>query len=385
MPWGDIVGVFHHNDESRQADQDDVVSSDESTSSKPVPKVVHIQPEVADTNQTEASKLRLRTKEAWSWALSCSFLSLEEKWQECGRVMTNSEIGDLDVTLKCSGIAIEFYRERQEELLQSLRHLSKLFVSTNAETTGYQSTKHLVLEMIALNLPSAPRYRFCCLLLNVLTALVSALEKIEAKLSDPNTGSVNSVGCAEAICCLSAWLCISNMDATDITVGICHWYSILSRRLPRETSSYGKQESKDEMERLSKLLALVGRLQLKARKLLRTLKSTRRTIPIASNLFPEGSSEMAKLIASKLSMIRKESKLEGGQSAFPDLPESSDDTQRKQKRAKRENKKRKRELPVKRSRNRVVDMFLNLDDDINDETKGNTDAFVDLEDFLVEG
>ena len=339
-------------------------------------------------HQGEASKLRLRTKESWSWALSCSFLSLEEKWQECGRVMTNSEIGDSNIIPKCSGIAIEFYRERQEELLQSLRYLSKLFVSTNAEATGGQTTKHLVLEMIALNLPSAPRYRFCCLLLNVLRALVRAVELIEAKLGDPNTkkaGSINSIGCAEAICCLSAWLCISNMDATDVTVGICHWYSILTRMLPRETSSNGKQESKDEMERLPKLLALVGHLQVKVRKLQRALKTTRLAIPIADNLFTEGTLEMVPLIASKLSMIRKESNLEGGQSAFPDFPESSDDTQQKQKRAKRENKKRKRKSPIARSRNRVVDMFLNLDDDIAEDGKGNNDAFVDLEDFLVEG
>mmetsp|Transcript_44441 Transcript_44441/g.107046 ORF Transcript_44441/g.107046 Transcript_44441/m.107046 type:complete len:1684 (-) Transcript_44441:727-5778(-) len=386
MPWGDIVGDFHL--ESPQSDQDEAFSSDESTSPKPVPKVVHIQPEGADTHQGEASKLRLRTKESWSWALSCSFLSLEEKWQDCKRVMTDIKIGDSNITPKCSGIAIEFYRERQEELLQSLRYLSKLFVSTNGEGTGDQTTKHLVLEMIALNLPSAPRYRLCCLLLNVLTALVRAVELIEAKLSDPvtrKTASINSIGCAEAICCLSAWLCISNMDATDVTVGICHWYSILSRRLPRETSSNGKQESKDEMERLSKLLALVGRLQVKARKLQRALKKTRQTIPIADNLFTEGSSEMAPLIASKLSMIRRESKLEGGQSAFPDFPESSDDTQQKQKRAKREHKKRTRKSPITRSRNRVVDMFLNLDDDIAEDRKGNTDAFVDLEDFLVEG
>ena len=94
---------------------------------------------------------------------------------------------------------------------------------------------------------------------------------------------------------------------------------------------------------------------------------------------------MAPLISGKLSMIRKESKLEGGQSAFPDLPDSSDDAQPKPKQPKREVKKRKRESPVKRSRNRVVDMFLNLDDDIDEETKGNADAFVDLEDFLVEG
>ena len=106
---------------------------------------------------------------------------------------------------------------------------------------------------------------------------------------------------------------------------------------------------------------------------------------MADSLFSEGFSEMAPLISGKLSMIRKESKLEGGQSAFPDLPDSSDDAQPKQKPPKREVKKRKRESPVKRSRNRVVDMFLNLDDGIDEETKGNTDAFVDLEDFLVEG
>ncbi|KAL3945273.1 MAG: hypothetical protein SGBAC_000621 [Bacillariaceae sp.] len=386
MPWGDIVGTFHL--ESPQSDQDEALSSDESTSFKPVPKVVLIQPEGADVHQGEVPKIRLRTKEAWSWALSCSFLSLEEKWQECGRVMTNSKLCDLGITPKCSGIAIEFFRERQEELLQSLRFLSKLFVSTNGEATGDQTTKHLVLEMIALNLPSAPRYRFCCLLLNVLTALVRAVELIEAKLSDPvarKLTSINSIGSAEAFCCLSAWLCISNMDATDVTIGVCHWYSILSRRLPRETSSNGKQESKDEMERLSKLLALVGRLQVKARKLQRALKTTRLIIPIADNLFVEGTSEVAPLIASKLSMIRKESNLDGGQSAFPDFPESSDDTQQKQKRAKRECKKRTRKSPITRSRNRVVDMFLNLDDDIAEDRKVNTDAFVDLEDFLVEG
>ncbi|CAJ1966764.1 unnamed protein product [Cylindrotheca closterium] len=386
MPWGDIVGDFHL--QSPQSDQDGALSSDESTSFKPVPTVVHIQPEGAGTHQGEASKLRLQTKESWSWALSCSFLSLEEKWQECGRVMTNGEIGDSNIIPKCSGIAIEFYRERQEELLQSLRYLSKLFVSTNSEATGDQTSKHVVLEMIALNLPSAPRYRLCCLLLNVLRALVRAVELIEVNLRDTNTkktDSINSIGCAEAICCLSAWLCISNMDATDVTVGICHWYSILTRRLPRETSSNGKQESKDEMERLSKLLALVGHLQVRVRKLQRVLKTTQLANSIADKLFTEGTSEMVPLIASKLSMIRKESKLEGGQSAFPEFPESSDDTQQKQKRAKTENKKRKRKSPIARSRNRVVDMFLSLDDDIAEDRKVNTDAFVDLEDFLVEG
>ena len=72
-----------------------------------------------------------------------------------------------------------------------------------------------------------------------------------------------------------------------------------------------------------------------------------------------------------------------GEKGFPRFPESTGTNQKK--RARRGLLGRPRKRASIMSRNRVVNMFMRLDDGAHEPEGVSADAFVDLEDFLVEG
>jgi hypothetical protein len=390
MPWSDIAGSFHLESPDDDGQDKNSISEENMDAEREIPRIVHI-PRQSDGNvdlMPDASrKIRFKTRETWSWALSCSLLALDEKWQESVRVLGNSDLRDSGVSVEVSDWCFDFYRERKNELLFSLQSTCKFFASTTTEAQLGNAGQHLILEMFAMNLPSAPRLRFCCLLLNVVKALNYAIDTVHSKLHSACEGAPSAthhVGFIEAACCLSAWLC-ADFQETDVTVGICRWQSILKRKLPQESSSSGKNAAKDLLARLANLVSLVARLQTKLQKLNRLLQETNASIHVFDILFSGGISEMSSLIAKKLALMKKEVPVDKRLNLLPDFPESSDDTHQKKKRARQEYKTRRKKPPVTTSRNRVVDMFFHLDEGVAEGEGGKGDAFVDLEDFLVEG
>eukprot|EP00980_Cylindrotheca_fusiformis_P004008 scaffold880_cov132-Cylindrotheca_fusiformis.AAC.4 len=392
MPWADLAGSFHLESPDDNDVQEKNLSSEETMDAElEVPRIVHVPMQSDGSGETtsfSSLKIRFKTREMWSWALSCSLLALDEKWQESVRVLANNNLRDSGVRLEMSDCCFDFYQARKKELLFSLRSAGKFFASTMMETQSRHAVPHLILEMISMNLPSAPRLRFCCLLLTIAKALHCAIDTVQSKLQSEYKSALqtaNHVGFIEAVCCLSAWL-YADFQEPEITVGICRWQNILKRKLPRGSSSYGSNVTSDLISRLDDLVSLVGLLQTKLQKLGSLIRETKATISAFDILFEGGLPTMASLITRRLSLLEKEVPGDKRTNLLPDFPESSDDTQRKRKRKRQGHKPKRQKLPVARSRNRVVDLFFHLDEGTGESPKRKgQDAFVDLEDFLVEG
>lgn len=390
IPWSDIAGSFHLESQSDDGKDRNSQSDEKVDVELEIPRIVHI-PREAKGNCASVSsstrKIRFKTREAWSWALSCSLLALDEKWQEVARVLGNIDLRDSCVRLELKDWCFDFYEERKSELFFSLQNTCKFFSSTTTETRSSSAVPPFVLEMFAMNLPSAPRLRFCGLLLNIVKGLHYSLDILQSKLQFASNGSpetANHLGFFEAACCLSSWLC-ADLQEPDVTVGIYRWQSILERKLPRESTTAGTNVARDLLARLGNLVSLVDQLQTKLLKLDRLLRENIGSISAFDIFFQGGILSMSSLMAKKLSLLKREIPVDRRLNLLPDFPESSDDTERKKKRARQAYKPKRKKAPVVRSRNRVVDMFSHLDEVIPEGPAKKGDAFVDLEDFLVEG
>jgi hypothetical protein len=398
MPWADIAGQSHLESDGETEELGQMHSSTESVDSEPeMARTVRI-PTVSDGEYFEGAasnakrfqfrscKIRLQTKETWSWSLSCTLLAIEEKWMESFQVMMSSDYRDSDLRLENSTWYAGFFRGRLNELLFSFQSACKFFLSTSSESRVGPSGESLVLEMLAMNLPSAPRVRLCSLLGHILTVLKHAIDIITEKFQDTESpGSArNELAFVEAACCLSAWLC-ADFDGTDISLGICRWQSILKRRKPDESSS-AKHDDKKLISTMSELVFLAIETQAKLKKLNGLVQDIKKeTVQIFDVLLPGGIVELSRLAMKKLTVMEKEfPAMTDRVNSLPDFPDSSDDTKTQEKKRARRDYRRKK-TTVSRTRNRVVDMFFHLDQEVEEGGRKGGETFVDLEDFLVEG
>ena len=357
MPWADIAGSVHFED----SDMDDSTSDNESITS----------------SSKEPFKIRMGTKETWSWALSCTLLAIEEKWRESFRIMVQTDFKDSQVSTESSSLSQSFITERGRELMLSLESVCKFFIPSSPETQTDTKREHAILEMLATNLPSAPRLRLCSVLKTVLQVLNQATDEIHSVLM-VSQSPLNQLGFMEAACCISAWL--SKMD-TDLSIGICRWQSILQKKQRSERST-ATNDKDSLLERISSLVSLLCETERKLRRLSGALQQGESSgIEIFEVLFNGGLSEMSQLVQKKHAQLMKAIPSDR-LSALPDFPES-DDAQKK-KRTRPDLRGKRKRSRVTRSRNRVVDMFLNLDQDIEGQGRKG-EMFADLEDFLVEG
>jgi hypothetical protein len=337
-------------------------------------------------------EVSLRTKELWSWALSCTFLALEENWHESLRcIVYDMDRPERFIDAAALDAMLNFFSWRQKDLHFSLERVAKLFTSSTAAVES--QAQPAVLDMLAMNLPSAPRLRFCHLVATISKVLKFSIEQLRLYFDagSASTRKTQAKVCfLEALGALGAWLVLDD-DKADFAVGIFRWLSILRRKRPP-----GEHPSKriDTTE----LVPWVEKASLLVRDLHTSLKAFERVVsgsidgdglgPTLSVFFSGGLSDMVRLTKRKLRLLELVMPSEYTASSLPDFPFLSETNGVKKKRARRQissRPKKRAATHMAKSRNHIVNAFMSLDRKNYSQDGAPSDAFVDLEDFLVEG
>ena len=420
IPWLDIAGPDHSNMNSVltiSGVNHHSVSNNTSFDRKEgcdgeIPRFVHVPSPTRNRSNSNSflkkipkipRKIRLYTKELWSWALSCSLLGLEQKWLESERTIQISDSqGNRD---QCQVRSIEwkeFFDDRKVELQNSLLHINRFFGTYQGLQQHDQRGNQIILDMTVMNLPSASRLRFCCLIECVSRVLIYSIQCLCSFLSSRGAKSLSQeMSIFESFCCLSSWLFVDEDPVSDFSVGLFKWLAIASRKRPPGEMASGRKCDKSELfEKLSMVSKQVHKLYLALNELQKSLLNNGFGIgeenhdkkELIGSFFDsnDAADEFRRHAALKLNSLQQVMPMELQVKSFPDFPSSkeaeTDPDYFKRKRLcskKRLNmrKSNKKKMHCK-NRNKVVDMFMNLDEVAPNTTR---DAYADLEDFLVEG
>lgn len=418
VPWGDIAGSEHaETDETELGSLDkgmnfksSLVSLDESQASwDEIPRIVHVPSPLRIKRKREpmhpVRRIRIHNKEVWSWALSCSLLGLEQKWLESQRTINAKHIQWDQDSIKQSSYWSIFYKAQKEELQKSLVITTK-FLNASADSSQLDDDgNQVILDVLATNLPSAPRLRLCCAIEGILRVLVNAINHVHSCLVEgrerSNVVALNSLSFFEAFCCLSAWLSTGNSIDGELSTGIFKWLAILSRKHPPGEATTSRPGSFELISRVSQLSELACELHSKLKLFQSYLKRNaiqprKKELNFILNAFFDRVSDaddnhVFELVSSKFRLVQKVIPREFKTRPLPYLPFSRHTDKGSQEVDRKRTRPRKTNLGVNSSkrgttknRNKVVNMFMDLDQDI-EPSERRSDAFADLEDFLVEG
>lgn len=402
VPWEGIAGFGHleSEDEVTSTEDDSVEVSVKSATdgesnaahaATEVPSIVRIP---VQTSQERVSvvgtrRIRLSSKEMWSWALTCTLLVLEENWRDSYRVMLQARMNDLQ-TLDSPGLpqCSTYMKGRKKELLSCIIHIGRFFDCSSSEKHVDSRGHRVILDVLAMNVPSAPRLRLCGTLGTIAKSLVHSLDLLCDYFEKESGGKSEEqarLALLEPLCCVSSWLCLDTQEI-DFTIGVFRWLSILKRKRPPGESSDKRHDALDLIGRLSHVVTsirnLVGGLQRLKRSVYEAGEERSEICQTLGDLVEGGKDGMLRLIEAKLCLIR-EAMPKDELNLLPDFPASDDS--RKKVRPAREARGRPKRRRLLRSRNRVVDIFMRMDEGIGGREGGGGDAYADLEDFLREG
>jgi len=330
---------------------------------------------------------------------------LEQKWRESERT-----IQALDTAENCDRSRIfsnewrQFFSARKIELQNSLLQITRFFSTSQSLQRHDQRGSQVILDMMAMNLPSAPRLRLCALIECVSGVLIHSIECFSSFLSVDIENKTRDISAFESVCCLSAWLSLEEDPEQDFSVGLFKWLAIVSRKRPPDESTSANISNKAE------LFGRVSMVSQQVHKLYMALKDLRNLLLNCSNKeksqftrelirsFSEredAESDIRRCTTSKLHSLEKVIPREFQVESFPDFPSSREvnvDSELLGRKRSRSTKmqtlttSRKKKKGGNMNRNKVVDIFMNLDKGTSSPRRNTTrDAYADLEDFLVEG
>lgn len=421
VPWSDIAGPEHAETQDMdvgggQATNmtviSSLVSSNESRTSRcDIPRVVHVPSPQRIKRKLEpfqgVERIRLYTKEVWSWTLSCSLLALEQKWLESQRIIfTNHSPLDQEHMRQSTNWS-SFYRAQKGELQNSLAIARKFLKASSDSSQLDEWGNQVILDVLASNLPSAPRLRLCCAIECIFRVLTHAIAHVYSCLvngrENSTAAALNSLSFLEALCCLSSWLSTPATVDGDLSTGVSKWLAIVSRNSSPEEPNVKRSDGVGLVLRVSRLSKLAHELHSKLLLLqsylqANVIKPIERELIFILNIFFDGGSttmdhKILDLVSSRLRFIQTVIPGEFKSRHLPDFPVNEDtdretrEVDRKRNRSKTRFKKiksSKRRTPD--NRNKIVSMFMDLDQKIESgERRSTADAYADLEDFLVEG
>ena len=422
IPWLDIAGPDHadlanvgtHDDKKHPSKSSNVSLDSNQARDDKIPRFVHVpspprqRSHKSDSRPTTSKmrrRIRFHTKEVWSWALSCSLLGLEQKWLESERTIQISDesVSRIEVEISSADWR-KFFGYRKRELQNSLANINRFFHTSTGSARRDQRGNQVILDMMAMNLPSAPRLRLCCLIECVSRVLIHSIKRSCSFLCGGAPTANQKLSVFESICCLSAWLS-PNKDIADgdFSVGLFKMLAIASRKRPPGESTSRKCDTAELLARVSQVSEHVRRLYLALKDLQKSLRSLG-TGEVRGNCGSElvrtffggenTNNEILRLTVLKLHSIQQVMPREFQVQSLPDFPSDKTNDAIPQslgkKRARCGKKKTTPRSRVRRlrteNRNKVVNIFMNLDQDNNStQRKSTRDAYTDLEDFLVEG
>jgi hypothetical protein len=392
LSWEHVAGKDHLGGMKYLSDSDDEVSelsdgfADLVKSHRELPRNI-------DQSCGIKSTLLLRTERSWTWSLCCVLEAFEYDWAE-----SFSLIHNVPETSQFENKLSRDIEIRQNELTLSINCICQLFHCTRSQSTVAEST---IATVYAVHMPTNAKVKLCSTVDRIVATLQKSMKQLlsqaQAQLN-PGYAGICCLSFSEALSCLNAWLSMQSCH-TELCTGVQQWYlseKLLSAGVSRDAKGM-LAEDVSMLRRLPKLFFRCEELQTSLLKLSQnmhrhasSLKRGDSTLllemidSIISKARP-GSLSFQELLLTKLAFLKQE------QHHINDVfgLSSSDDTSSGKKRkraidvANRIQKERRQR--VVRSRNSVVDMWLQADRETGEEETLNDDAYADLEDFLVDG
>jgi hypothetical protein len=417
--WTEIAGTAHVDAEDDESKDESVICNDgqpmSSTQSAndDIPSVVVIpsdEPRKSDINNAaqrqRENKVQLSSKESWSWACCCSFTAMERLWIESYSIMQGTVAYAIEPTsptvLPWAQYCAEHAKALSEVLtatcfamktfdeVKDMEGDEKVPLASTAEETKKDPT-----TILAMKFPDAVKVRLCILLERVSNVLQGTLRSVSTQLKRGD-----DVGClvrAESISCIFAWL---NADTEELDlVSLSRRWSLAEK----QARDAGGSCNNPILRRLTKICVRMQELESDLRKLLQIMikvekDGTAGLLGVMNQyeelLDPQTDEDSPRVSLQSMikAKLKSSAKARAVSESFGltamDMNESGGVRGSAQKRSsssfdleRQIRKERRRNVP--RSRNQIVDKWLKLDEGV--EEGADDDAYVDLEDFLVDG
>ena len=354
------------------------------------------------------NKVILPSKESWSWACCCSLAAMEGLWRESYSIVQ----GTVDYVIEPTSHTVLSWAKYCSEHAKTLSDV--LTVTCSAMKTfdelkctedvpfasSAEETKNNSMTVLAMQFPDVVKVRLCILLERVSTVLQLTIRSISNQLKrDDRVGSLVR---AETVSCICAWL-NADTEELDIVSLSRRWY-LAEKQMWHAGGSGGVYKSPSPaLRRLPKICIRMQELETDLRKLLQIIIKAEKGGSMGplgvinqyeALLYPQTDKNsprvpLQSMIKGKLKSSAKSLAVSDSFGLTAMNVNESDillgsirkrsrrafDVECKMKNVRRRN--------VPRSRNQLVDKWRILDEGVEEGV--DDDAYVDLEDFLVDG
>ena len=424
--WPVIAGPHHVDEGGDDESKVDSTHRNEGLSvdsTSGIPSIVVIpngEPTENETQETSGRQsndlVQLPSKESWTWASCCSLAAMEKLWTESSSIFQGSvvcfpsEYGESESSVMLSWAP--YCTERTDALfnvLSAVCFAMKTFDEVN-EAKGSDTALPLAADeqlksdmsaILATTFPDAVKMRLCIVLEKISVVLQVALRSIVSNLK--RADDVDSLIRAECMSCLSSWIRDRPDVLLDIGSGSKRWYQA-EKVVNRDVNGSGGAHNPVNpiLRRLPKVILRIHELESDLRQLLQVLvKIDKEGNPRQKEIVAQYEALQNPQIDGEISQQSLQStirqKLRSYTNARAPLEslgftlgeESLNDNEANAGRASRKRSRKVLELNrrrnVPRSRNQIVDKWLHLDEDYGMDDGVHDDAYVDLEDFIVDG
>eukprot|EP00986_Skeletonema_menzelii_P012554 scaffold6975_cov83-Skeletonema_menzelii.AAC.11 len=356
-------------------------------------------------NEKEPIKMLNISSESVEWVYTCVFTAFQKMWGDNYKLISRGKLKRNAINPSQERSGTLSLRKRRE-LSSTLAAMCKVFEEINPPSK---------MSMIFAELFSYQgKSTLCKCLESITTTLISSIKHLNQYFQDGrkqhrrrrNT-SFDEMKLREPLICILGWLFSAgaNDAAHDIITGAVQWYTKEKERL---NVVFARSEEYPVLNRLPKLMYRLEVLEAELRKLVLVLNDSsvaawKEKISLLDQMTADltdidgGNTSLSELLQEYLGVLnsrKREMKIDGientvlvggdGEDAESDL---EGDTSKKRSKQQLFGPRRKRRMSL-RSRNDTIDNWLAMDDDNFAAAPGeryNVDAFVDLEDFIVDG
>jgi len=369
-PWEEIAGPEHFAD----------FSAEEQESSEDDDETTHMNASICSrmagrgiSSCPTSDYLQLFSERAWNWALLTILKSTEMTWQDCLESMREPEPETF------SGDAGRKYvKARSAEL-------SDILVQIHS-TLDFSDDHQLHLR--SMYLPQAAKFRLASTLDSVLVTLQKAIRCISTKIRRPGPNDQShTFDVLEALSCLSAWFDCHGVVSENLVAAMARWYAAEMNVVEAPSSSSSGRADDAFVRKISRtairaeeLLSSLQKFDKELTNLKQQPESTKgrkaQKVLLEIESLRGGSVDLRLTVHDIVNSIEKSLSTDSEEEAGRKRRASADISLRVRK------ARRKRNI---RSRNQLVDSWLQMDQTIGRDEPLEDDAYADLEDFLVGG
>ena len=347
------------------------------------------------------------------WVYNCVFTAFQKMWSEYYKLISRGKLNRNAIAPSREGSTTLYLRKRRE-LSSIVAAICKVFGEINVSSSAKDSTPSKNSVMFAELFSYQGKSALCKCVESTTMTFISSIKCLNQYFQDDRqqrrqhreTKTFDKTKLREQVICILGWLSSARANETmhDIITGPIQWYMNEKERL--NVSMFEGSQDYPVFNRLPKLMFRLEVLEAELRKLVLILNDSRvpawkKKISLLDQMTNDltdgglGSASLLELLQEYIGALnsrKKEMKIDGlenaalngGEDAESDLEGDIARKRPKQQFGPR----RKRRMSL-RSRNETVDNWLTNDDidfaSAPGERYNDIDAYVDLEDFIVDG